>query len=171
MPALLQRTSASVEQLKRLAPSGKLFAILDACDEPAVPPKCAELGESRAISLYRGTAQEKHKKVAPYLVCADDALIDWLVEKIWTRPWGIFAYAEASFEESRKHFRRFLKAELPDKRQVLFRFYDPRVLPTYLDKCEPAELREFYGPVRAFGVSGAGDAPGVTLIHGRPEAR
>ena len=171
MTELLERTDASIDQVKGLAASGKLFAILDACDEPVVPPKCEELGESRAISLYRGTAQEKHKKVAPYLVSADDSLIDWIVEKIWTRPWGIFAYSDASFEETRKHFRRFLKVELPDKKQVLFRFYDPRVLPTYLDKCKPAELREFYGPVRTFGVGKEGATPAVTLIHGRPEAR
>ena len=171
MTALLERTEASIDRLKGLAASGKLFAILDACDEPVVLPKCEELGESRAISLYRGTAQEQHKKVAPYLVCADDALIDWVVEKIWTHPWGIFAYSDASFEETRKHFRRFLKAELPNRKQVLFRFYDPRVLPTYLDKCQPAELREFYGPVRAFGVGTSGAAPAVTLIHGRREPR
>lgn len=165
MSSLLQRTPASVDQLKRLAPGGKLFAILDACDEPAVVKKCDELGD-RAVSLYRGSAEEEYKHVAPYLVRSDDDLIDWIVKTIWTHPWGIFSYAEASFEDVRTHFRRFLKAELPDGREMLFRFYDPRVLPTYLDSCEPSELRDFYGPARAFGVSSAG-APEVTLIHRR----
>jgi hypothetical protein len=166
VPSLVQRTPASLDQLRRLAPAGKLYAILDACDEPTVPKKCAELGEQRAISLYRGAAQEKHAHVAPYLAQADDGLIDWIAQTIWKRPWGIFAWVDASFDESRKHFRRFLQAQLPDGREMLFRFYDPRVLPTYLHNCNPEELRDFYGPARAFGLS-TESADQVILLHRR----
>ncbi len=57
---------------------------------------------------------------------------NWIVENLWEDPWGIFAVAPTNLEALRKHFRRFLKVEDPDGKEMLFRFYDPRVLPTFL---------------------------------------
>ena len=40
---------------------------------------------------------------------------------------------------------------------MFFRFYDPRVLRTYLPTCTVAELRLIFGPVEAFLLEGEED--------------
>jgi hypothetical protein len=165
VPTLVQRTAASLDQIRQLAAGGSLFAILDACGEPAVLVKCKQLGKPRALSLYRGTAEQTYRKIAPYLVHLDSATVDWIAGSVWLRPWGIFAHSPHPFPELHQHFRRFLKVELPDGARVLLRFYDPRLLPVFLDSCQPAELRDFFGPVRAFGVPDQTGQPAATLLH------
>ena len=54
----------------------------------------------------------------------------------------------------RDHFREFHTVELPDQRTVLFRYYDPRVLRSFLPACNAAELASFFGPVQSFIVEG-----------------
>ena len=134
--------------------AGALRAILDACDAPTVPPTVASLGHGRGASLYRGTAEEQFADVAPYLVEVDEPVLDWILETLWSQPWGIFVEASAGMDALRTHFRKFLvvRAPAPSVEKWYFRFYDPRVLVKYLATCTEAELTEFYGPVRAFGV-------------------
>jgi len=50
-----------------------------------------------------------------------------------------------------------LIVEDPDDRNLLFRFYDPRVLPNYLETCNSAECARFFGPTRSFFASGKGE--------------
>src|SRR5215208_6384436 len=79
----------SLFDVRQRARSGRLYAILDACDAPLVPPKVATLGETRGVSLYRGGAEERHADIAPYLVAVDEPLLDWIFETLWGEPWGI----------------------------------------------------------------------------------
>ena len=51
--------------------------------------------------------------------------------------------------------------ELPDQRTVLFRYYDPRVLRSFLPACNAAELHQFFGPVQSFIVEEATPESGV----------
>ncbi len=127
-----------------------LFAVVDACDEPLVPPKVRELGTERAVSLYRGSAEVDYWAIAPYLVRVDAALLEWIATHLWEKPWGFFALADVQLSELRKHFRRFLTVLDPDGERVYFRFYDPRVLPVFLASAGPAERRQFVGPVEKF---------------------
>lgn len=149
---LLQTRTASLDELRELAAAGRLYAVIDACDTPAVPAKAAELGEERAVSLYRGSAEEMYWAIAPYLFAVDGALLDWIVAELWTEPWGIFAVADADLEAVRRHFRRFLLVQSPEGEQWYFRFYDPRVLSAYLLGCSAAELKSFYAMVVSFMV-------------------
>ena len=50
----------------------------------------------------------------------------------------------------RDHFREFHMVELPDQRSVIFRYYDPRVLASFLPACNAEELAAFFGPVQSF---------------------
>lgn len=129
--------------------------MLDACDEPRVPEKVKELGEERALSLYRGSAEGDYWAIAPYLVQIDEALLDWIVANLWQDPWGIFASASVPLGELRKHFRRFLLVKDAEAKELYFRFYDPRVLPVYLAACTPSEAEHFFGPVKGFCVTRA----------------
>lgn len=71
-----------------------------------------------------------------------------LVAEGWGGSWGVYLTCSQPFAEVRKHLRRFLLVNLPDGRQVYFRYYDPRVLRTYLPTCTPAELTHFFGPIK-----------------------
>ena len=146
---------SSADDLKEVIGSEarSLFAILDACDEPRVPDKVQELGNDLAVSLYRGAAQRDYWSIAPYLVIVDEPVLDWIVENLWKDPWGIFAVADASLEDMRKHFRKFLLVEGPEGDELYFRYYDPRVLPTYLATCVVEEVGEFFGDLECFACS------------------
>lgn len=129
---------------------GQLYAILDSCDEPRVPEKTRELGAERAVSLYRGSVEQDYADVAPYLVSADESLVQWIEENLWNDPWGIFMFAATDLVSLRKHFRRFLTVEDPDGKRLFFRFYDPRVLKDYLETCDDEECKAFFGPSDSF---------------------
>jgi hypothetical protein len=149
---LLRRTEHTVREAREWAESGELYAILDACDAPLVVEKVKELGEERAVSLYRGTAEEEFESIAPYLVVVDAAVFDWIVETLWPEPWGVFVRATSTLDQLRTHFRKFLLVEGPEGEEWYFRFYDPRVLGTYLDTCTADEVVDFWGPISQFGI-------------------
>ncbi len=140
-----------LETLGKFAQDGKLWAILDACDEPEIPGKVEELG-ARAKCLYRGTDDADLLAVAPYLAHLQSDDVDWLGEVMWQRFWGIFAVAQSDLKTMRRHFRKFLTVELEGEGPVYFRYYDPRVLETFLPTCDNAQLKDFYGPIDAFAV-------------------
>ena len=153
----------SLDQLRRFATSGYLFALLDATDQILVPHRAKQLGPAKAVSLFTGTANEWHWAVAPYLFHVDSDLLDWIAEKLWKEPWGIFAMSNATMEELRVHFKKFLMVQLPEGKQWLFRYYDPRILQVYLPTCEPWELQKFFGPVRAFATADNDEKKLMTL--------
>ena len=143
----------SVSQLAPWAARGQLFAILDATDAPAVPERAESLGESRAISLYRGRAEEDLSAIAPYLVQLDWATLEWITSTLWSEPWGVLVLTNVPLESLRTHFRRFLVVNSPEGEAWYFRYYDPRVLGRYLETCLPEEVTDFFGPVIAYGVT------------------
>jgi hypothetical protein len=141
-----------VPQLRQFAQQGCLYAILDACDAPLVLPKMNELGEERAVSLFKGSAQQDYWDVAPYLARADVNFLRWVFENLWKEPWGIFALAKMGLPELHAHLRKLLIVEVEGGGNAFLRYYDPRVLPKYLHTCNAMELNLFFGPVRAFAV-------------------
>jgi hypothetical protein len=153
-----------ISDLLKPASEGQVYAVLDACDAPAVPPKVKELGAENGVSLYRGEAEEDYWAIAPYLVRVDGPLLDWIVATLWEEPWGIFVVAEARLESLRTHFRKFLTVQMPDGGKVYFRFYDPRVLKQFLPTCNDAELGEFFDSIHAYASGVAGDKR-VTLYR------
>lgn len=155
----LKVTPSSVDDLRTIcqSDSSTMFAILDACDEPRVPEKVRELGPDLAVSLYRGAAARDYAGVAPYLMIIDETTLDWIVENLWEDPWGIFAVSKSSLEEMRKHFRQFLIVEGPDGEKLYFRFYDPRVTPSFLQSSVRSECETFYGKVERYLCCELGD--------------
>jgi len=144
--------AGTLQDLKNMAGEGRLHAILDACNEPAVPVKVTELGPEKAVSLYRGRAEHEQWNVAPYLVKVDERLLDWIVTNLWKKPWGIFALAEGDLKTLRRHFRRFLMVEDPEGEAMYFRYYDPRILAAFLPPSTAAELKTLFGPVKGYAV-------------------
>jgi hypothetical protein len=153
----------SVSQLARWAERGRLYAVLDATGTPSVPPRARALGEGRAVSLYRGRAEEDLFSIAPYLVQLDWPTLEWITSELWPEPWGVFVVADVPLDTLRSHFRRFLVVDGPDGESWYFRFYDPRVLARYLATCTSEEDGAFYGPVTAYGATDLATY-GVTLF-------
>jgi len=165
MTAIADRV-LGVAQIRRWVRAGRVYAAIDACDTPTVPTLARELGPDLAVSLYRGHAEEELWAIAPYLFRVDEATFRWIIEDLWSTPWGILAVCDTDLATMRTHFRRFLTVESPTGEPWYFRFYDPRVLPKFLSVSTETEVDELFGPIRAFGVTDS-ESYGVRILTKR----
>ncbi len=133
-----------------------LFAILDAARDPQIYAMILECKEP-CLSLYSGMKGEELLPLPPYLVSlkCDSEFFDSLIRDGWGRSWGIFLMCDRPIEEIRKHLRRLLLVKTENGTQLLFRFYDPRVLRPFLATCTREELKEFFGPLKRILMEGA----------------
>jgi len=132
-----------------------VYAILDGASVPDLVKNLYQF-EPDYCCLYRGELAPDMASVAPYLVRleAKDQFSELVLREGWGAHWGTFIISPASLRALRDHFREFHTVELPDQRSVLFRYYDPRVLRSFLPVCNADELTLFFGPVQAFVVEG-----------------
>jgi pSer/pThr/pTyr-binding forkhead associated (FHA) protein len=128
-----------------------LYAILDAAREPSVLKVLVESGAEHQ-SLFEGAQSAQLAHFAPYLVCLkpDSPSIETVVREGWGKSWGVFLTCELPLIEVRRHFRRFLTVKTPDRKQIYFRFYDPRVLRLFLPTCLAEEINFLFGPVKYY---------------------
>lgn len=103
----------------------------------------------RHNSLFMGEAGDQLIYVAPILVqysLTSDfrAFIGGLMDE---KRCGIFLESELSFEKVYRHFRRFLMVKTEKGKQLYFRYYDPEVLPTFLETSSKEQLENFFGSV------------------------
>jgi hypothetical protein len=128
-----------------------VYAILDGAAIPDLPMRLFEMRPSH-VCLYRGELDDDLAEVAPYLVNLQRGtrFTSWILEEGWGKHWGIFVHSLHSLTEMRKHFRKFLTVHDENGNPMLFRFYDPRVLPTFLPTCEGEELELFFDKVKSF---------------------
>ena len=150
----LKATKSSVLQALRRAP-GPLFALLDAARDDHILDLLLRSGE-KYQSLYEGSQGRELDNWAPYLVAlpADSRLLLYLLHQGWGQSWGIYLVCSEPFAELRRHFRKFLLVQAEDQQRLYFRFYDPRVLRSFLPACTPAEGASFYGPVQQYLLEG-----------------
>ena len=117
------------------------------------PPAAGRLEDGAQYeSLFEGWSKAELTLFAPYLVSLppQSKLLDKLVRKGWGKSWGVYLTCNMAFSDVRHHLRQFLMVNMPDGKQVYFRFYDPRVLRVYLPTCTPEEIGQFFGPVWRF---------------------
>lgn len=130
---------------------GALFAVFDAAGRDVVPPRMEELGE-RAASLFDGEAAKVCMTVAPSLAQVDLELLEWIEAELAGQPWGVFVIASLPLADVRHQLRKSLVIEDPERGKVFFRYYDPRVLPTFLETADAVQLDQLFGPLYAFVV-------------------
>lgn len=90
---------------------------------------------------------------SPHVVELDrqDPLTRLWMREGWGRSWGVLVDSPAPLAAVRRRMRHFTLARLPDGTgPVMFRFWDPRVLRTYLPMAEPADLDEWFKDVDRF---------------------
>ena len=136
----------------------KFYAILDgarsdkiypAIKEYSVDHKCLFLAHTL---LYGGRLPHALAMAAPYLVKLQpgDLFTRWVVSRGWGNSWGILLGSTSTFSILARHFRRFLMVKTEDEEKFYFRYYDPRVLRTYLPTCSKTELQYLFEEVRLF---------------------
>jgi len=151
----------TVDELRALVieRKGHAYAVLDACNQPLVLEKADQLPD-RAVCLYGGQAREDYYAIAPYLFAVDSELFNWIVDKLWKKPWwGIILFAPIELNDLRQHLLRFLKVRGPSDESWYFRFYDPRVLPTFLQTSTQTESKDFFGHIEKFVATSRDNKP------------
>ena len=133
-----------------VAPQEPLYALVDAAREPGGPEQAEKSGVAFE-SLFAGQAGSDLAHVAPYIVefRPRSTFGQWWFGK-WGGSAGVLIETRASLAELRRHFRTLLIVGGEDGDKYYFRFYDPRVLRTFLPTCDAAQVKEFFGPVRLF---------------------
>jgi hypothetical protein len=128
------------------------YMVLDAARMQGFIFKARELNEHHHC-LFQGDSEMVLGHVAPWLFLLDqneDSFNEWLSENGEDDNWGVIMQADISDKEIIKHLRKFLMVLQEDGTELLFRFYDPRVLRVFLPACNADELVEFFGPIMAF---------------------
>ena len=141
-----------------------VYAVLDGASIPSLL-ETLHREEPEHECLYRGELPPDLAETAPYLVRLERGagFSDWVLEQGWGNHWGIFALSGADLRTVRKHFRTFLIVHEEDGKPLYFRYYDPRVLRSYLPTCNSQELGTVFGPVACYVAEGA--EPGVLLKY------
>jgi hypothetical protein len=112
------------------------------------------LSYEKPACLFSGDIEKKLDDVAPYLIEINDnnEIKDYLLNKVGNQGWGIFIDTDCSFQELLNHLRSLLIVKTEDNRELLFRFYDPRVLSKFIPICDKEQLSELFGPVKKYVV-------------------
>src|SRR5690606_35823096 len=58
--------------------------------------------------------------------------LDWLLSDAWGRAFGLYVSSIAPLDGVARHLRGFLRVKGPQRENLLFRYYDPRVARVYL---------------------------------------
>jgi hypothetical protein len=136
------RSPASVWALLDLARDERIYRVLF---------------ESRLefLCLYSGRLPRVLELAAPHMVelLPGHPFVERLLDEGWGNSWGVFVTIQDP-TILRRHLRRFLKVRDEDGRELLFRFYDPRVLRVYLPTCRQDELAQVFGPVASYVTEG-----------------
>ncbi|HEX8638125.1 MAG TPA: DUF4123 domain-containing protein [Pyrinomonadaceae bacterium] len=133
------------------APNARVYAVLDGASVPNLPMKLFEMNPPR-YCLFAGELKPDMAEVAPYLVrlYPKTPFAEWVLKECWGQHWGIFARSRKSLNDMRAHFRSLTTVYDEKGDPMTFRFYDPRVLQSFLPTCKPAELKVFFGDVDTF---------------------
>ena len=129
----------------------ELYAVLDCARNDGIYPAVIASG-CEFECLYTGELDAELAKAAPYLVKLErgHAFTDALIKNGWGDSWGIFLRASIPFKQVRRHLRTFLMVYDPAIKPMYFRYYDPRVLRTFLPTCNSEQLATMFGPVQCY---------------------
>jgi hypothetical protein len=157
VPAII----AVLREALAAAPGQRVFGVVDAaqCVDLSYEAKLQYGKEIR--SLFLPEVQTELWDVAPYLVPID---VDSGYLENWARRWGanagVLLVTAADEDALYEHMRKVFVVEDEEGQEYFFRYYDPRVLRTFLPTCSKEQLEEFFGPVVEIIVeSGTGDGP------------
>jgi len=130
-----------------------VYAVADGALLPGLLAKLEE-HEPKNTCLFRGELPFDLAEAAPYLVKLekDNEFSDWLLNESVEEPCCIYAQTTVidDFIQLRKHFRSFLRVKSPEDKNLLFRYYDPRVMKTYLPTCTPEDNEIIFNGIESY---------------------
>ena len=148
--------------------SERLYTIVDACQAPEL----IELARSKfgqpTRMLFKGKAavHEDVESFAPFFIPIDletDFLEHWATYR--DKNAGILFTSAAEPRTIFRHLRNIFIVQDETGQEHFFRFYDPRVLRTYLPTCTDEEKDIFFGPIIKFLLNG--NDPNEVIVHHR----
>ena len=104
--------------------------------------------------LFNQEDTNKLAEVAPYLVSlhSEDTFTQWVLKEVYGNNGAIFLQSSYDIDTLSQHFKQFIKVtrEVTDpesKKQMIqegyLAYYDPRVLPEWLESVEPMIMQQF----------------------------
>lgn len=124
----------------------RLYAIVDAAQNELIYTKI-KCEADIYLSLYGNDVAESLKAVGPILfqLRKDNDLSSWLIDNGRDHNWFIlFASTGTTMVDLRRHFKRFAMVQSPNGNSMYFRYYDPRVLRSYIPSCSEEERAFIY---------------------------
>jgi hypothetical protein len=130
---------------------GEVYAVLDAAQDERLLPRIAGLDGQ---CLFDGELSQPLSAAAPWLVRLTpwSPLTAWLLEAGLRSHAGILLSSTEQLPAVRRHLRRFLLVRDDAGNELFFRYYDPRVLRTYLPTCNDGELELIFAAVDRFWI-------------------
>lgn len=153
MPPSPLAIATALKQNLTTVGGNRLYGIVDAarCVDLAYEAKLLFGKEIR--SLFLPEVQTPLWDVAPYLVPIDP---DSGFLEHWARRWGtsvgILLVSAADEQTLFDHLRNVFVVEDEEGQEYFFRYYDPRVLRTFLPTCTASQLDELFGPIMEFAM-------------------
>lgn len=99
--------------------------------------------------LYQRTAYAELAEYGPYLVrTAPDGALTRHFEAHWQNHAGLLLASNAELDVLLDHLRSLVHARVDGGQAVLFRYYDPRILPLWLETLAPQERNLYLGPIQ-----------------------
>lgn len=128
-----------------------VYCVLDGASIEDLPQRLYDMAPPN-FCLFRGKLGPDLATVAPYAIgiAKNAPFSDWLLSNDPGNHFGIYVLSRHSLTEIRKHFRDLFIVHNEEGEPMYFRFYDPRVIKTFLKTCEEKELKTFFGPVDTF---------------------
>jgi hypothetical protein len=167
--ARLDRLNASLWPQGDLPTTPQVYALLDGARDRRIEPMIRLSGLEYAC-LYGGRLSPVLERAAPYLVHLTPrvSFTRELFSVGWGNSWGILTVVppDCTIQQQRRHFRSLLRVQNEEGQVLAFRFYDPRVLRTYLPTCTRDEVAQVFGPIPRIAVESVDGAELLMYSHG-----
>lgn len=143
--------------LEALWPRGgernEAYAVLDGARDRRIEGLLRIWGLEHAC-LYGEAIGPELRNAAPFLVRLERGgeATEQLIERAWGNAWGVFAVAPpgTGMRAVTRHCKRLLRV-LDERGEVmLFRYYDPRVMPIVLSLRSAEQEQDLFGPLSAW---------------------
>lgn len=158
-----QSPAGSTDQVVSKIVGRDCWMVVDAARDKRVFEMLLDCFYTEHRCLFRGATGTELELAAPYLVSLkwDDEKTRRFLKVAWGRSWGIFLHCDAREQALISHLRELLVVRDPSGNEMIFRYYDPRILRNYLPTCTPNEWKMVFGPIKRFLMED--DEPDVLL--------
>lgn len=158
-----------------------VYAVLDGARDDQIEPM-ARASKLSYDCLYNEPLTDNLRAAAPYLIelRADASFTRQLLQKGWGRSWGVFLITYPSeysadfppkYLATVRHSCRTINTVLgPSGQKLLFRYYDPRVMRTYLPTCNHDDLKTVFGSVKEIMIEGESGESMHHFTYGEQES-